>query len=232
MSNTVYFASWRAVILQVLKVAANDTQDVSWGHDLEPETVTLEGGHTSTLWSPGTSSNPFRIHYETAKQEINGQIEHLKKQLGLLETAKKYEDEARAREAKELQAIAGILTDLLQATAKQAAILENREARYRECLDILAEDFWEQDQSSVNNLQQCLQQAIQTHPGNANQAQNFMSPGSMSFPTGHNELMPPGDAGLKVHQNGVPASSPLANGNAVAPVTPAATPGAQQLVGP
>lgn len=71
-------------------------------------------------------------------------------------------------------------------------------------------------------------EAIQTHPGNANQAKNFMSPGSLSFPTGHNELTPPGDAGLKAPANGAPAGSPLANGNGVAPATPAATPGAQQ----
>lgn len=71
-------------------------------------------------------------------------------------------------------------------------------------------------------------EAIQTHPGNANQAKTFMSPGSLSFPTGHNELTPPGDAGLKAPQNGAPAGSPLANGNGVAPATPAATPGAQQ----
>ncbi|POS72159.1 hypothetical protein DHEL01_v209445 [Diaporthe helianthi] len=71
-------------------------------------------------------------------------------------------------------------------------------------------------------------EAIQTHPGNANQAKNFMSPGSLSFPTGHNELTPPGDAGLKAPANGAPAGSPLANGNVVAPATPAATPGAQQ----
>lgn len=71
-------------------------------------------------------------------------------------------------------------------------------------------------------------EAIQTHPGNANQAKNFMSPGSLSFPTGHNELTPPGDAGLKATQNGGPAGSPLAGGNGVAPATPAATPGAQQ----
>lgn len=73
-----------------------------------------------------------------------------------------------------------------------------------------------------------IMEAIQTHPGNANQAKNFMSPGSLSFPTGHNELTPPGDAGLKAPQNGAPAGSPLANGNGVAPATPAATPGAQQ----
>jgi hypothetical protein len=73
-----------------------------------------------------------------------------------------------------------------------------------------------------------IMEAIQTHPGNANQAKNFMSPGSLSFPTGHNELTPPGDAGLKAPANGAPAGSPLANGNGVAPATPAATPGAQQ----
>jgi transcription initiation factor TFIID TATA-box-binding protein len=73
--------------------------------------------------------------------------------------------------------------------------------------------------------------AIQTHPSNATQAKSFISPGSLSFPGGHNELTPPGDAAHKVvgAPNGhAPAGSPAANGAAVAPATPAATPGAQQ----
>lgn len=70
--------------------------------------------------------------------------------------------------------------------------------------------------------------AIQTHPTTATQAKSFISPGSLSFPTGHNELTPPGDAGHKVNPNGAPAGSPPVSGNAVGPATPAATPGAQQ----
>lgn len=71
-------------------------------------------------------------------------------------------------------------------------------------------------------------EAIQTHPSTATQAKSFISPGSLSFPGGHNELTPPGDAGHKA--NGLPngaanAGSPV-NGNGLAPATPAATPGA------
>ncbi|KAL2276412.1 hypothetical protein FJTKL_00925 [Diaporthe vaccinii] len=53
-------------------------------------------------------------------------------------------------------------------------------------------------------------------------------PGSLSFPTGHNELEPPGDAGLNAPQNGALAGPLLANCNRVASATPPATTGAQQ----
>ncbi|KAJ2901792.1 transcription factor TFIID [Zalerion maritima] len=95
-------------------------------------------------------------------------------------------------------------------------------------------------------------EAIQTHPANAAQAKAFTAPGSLSFPTGANELVPNGNA----HINGQP-QQPLhlqqqqqpqqhhavpngfqqqnglqvqpANGVTPAtPATPAATPGAQQ----
>lgn len=72
---------------------------------------------------------------------------------------------------------------------------------------------------------------IQTHPANANQAKSFIAPGSLSFPGGHNELTPPGDATQKAtgaSNGGIPNGSPAGNGAAVAPATPAATPGAPQ----
>lgn len=69
-------------------------------------------------------------------------------------------------------------------------------------------------------------EAIQTHPSTATQAKSFISPGSLSFPGGHNELTPPGDAAkINGTQNGAPAGSPAAG---VGPATPAATPAATQ----
>lgn len=63
--------------------------------------------------------------------------------------------------------------------------------------------------------------SIQTHPVNADQAKSFISPGSLSFPGGHNEVSPPGDA-----QKPANGGSPAVNGAVGAPATPAATPGA------
>lgn len=64
---------------------------------------------------------------------------------------------------------------------------------------------------------------LQTHPATAEQAKTFIAPGSLSFPTGHPELTPPGDQGIKsAPQNGNQA----VNGNGVTPATPAATPAA------
>ncbi|KAH8745800.1 TATA binding protein [Diaporthe sp. PMI_573] len=71
-------------------------------------------------------------------------------------------------------------------------------------------------------------EAIQIHARNASQTRNLISPGSLSFPTDHNKSTPHGNAGLKAPEKGAPAGSPLLKGNSIAPVTPAATPGAQQ----
>lgn len=66
---------------------------------------------------------------------------------------------------------------------------------------------------------------LQTHPATAAQAKAFTAPGSLSFPTGHTELTPPGDNGAvksALPQNGIQA----VNGTGVTPATPAATPAA------
>lgn len=71
--------------------------------------------------------------------------------------------------------------------------------------------------------------SIQTHPVNADQAKSFISPGSLSFPGGHNEVTPLGDAQkLNGAANGGAVGSPAVNGAVGAPATPAATPGAPQ----
>lgn len=70
-------------------------------------------------------------------------------------------------------------------------------------------------------------ESIQTHPSNAAQAKAFTAPGSLSFPGGSNELTPPasnGDVSQRPNVNG----QPPANGAAVTPATPVATPGANQ----
>jgi transcription initiation factor TFIID TATA-box-binding protein len=71
-------------------------------------------------------------------------------------------------------------------------------------------------------------EAIQTYAHNASRTKNLMSPGSLSFPTDHNKLTPHGNASLKAPEKGASAGSPLVKGNGMAPVTPAATPDAQQ----
>ena len=71
-------------------------------------------------------------------------------------------------------------------------------------------------------------EAVQTYARNASQTKNLMSPGSLSFPTDHNKLTPHSNAGLKAPEKGASAGSPLVKGNDMAPVTPAATPDAQQ----
>ena len=65
---------------------------------------------------------------------------------------------------------------------------------------------------------------IQTHPENAAQAKTFIAPGSLSFPTGAQDLTPPPSEADKNYQQKPNGQAP-ANGN-VTPATPAATPGA------
>jgi transcription initiation factor TFIID TATA-box-binding protein len=69
-------------------------------------------------------------------------------------------------------------------------------------------------------------EAIQTHPTNPAQAKAFTAPGSLSFPTGAQEMAGEGDKrnGYKPAVNGS-----VINGtgvNPMNPVTPAATPAA------
>jgi transcription initiation factor TFIID TATA-box-binding protein len=71
-------------------------------------------------------------------------------------------------------------------------------------------------------------QAIQTHPSNAAQAKAFTAPGSLSFPSGHQELTPPTD-GMNAQRpaaNGAFQQGSQMNGTGVVPNTPAATPAA------
>jgi hypothetical protein len=71
-------------------------------------------------------------------------------------------------------------------------------------------------------------EGIQTCPRSTSQTKNLISPSSVSFPTDHNKLTPYGNASLKAPEKGAPAGSPLVQANGIAPVTPAATPEAQQ----
>lgn len=66
-------------------------------------------------------------------------------------------------------------------------------------------------------------EGIQTHPSNAAQAKAFTAPGSLSFPGGANEMHPGANG-----QQPVPNAQQAANGAAVAPATPAATPAGNQ----
>ena len=69
---------------------------------------------------------------------------------------------------------------------------------------------------------------IQTHPENAAQAKTFIAPGSLSFPTGAQDLTPPPNNVDKNGQQKQNGSQPT-QGTAT-PATPAATPGATQGV--
>lgn len=66
---------------------------------------------------------------------------------------------------------------------------------------------------------------IQTHPSTAIQANNFIAPGSLSFPGGAGELTPPSTEGDKQRAN-IQQGGQVKSGNGVTPATPAATPGA------
>ncbi|KAH8767195.1 TATA binding protein [Diaporthe sp. PMI_573] len=66
-------------------------------------------------------------------------------------------------------------------------------------------------------------EAIQTSPLNANQTKNLMPSGSLFLPTDYYKLTPHGNAGPKTPEKGATAGSSLNT-----PITPAATPHAQQ----
>lgn len=70
---------------------------------------------------------------------------------------------------------------------------------------------------------------IQTHPENAAQAKTFIAPGSLSFPTGAQDLTPPPSDADKANSQQKPNAQQPAQGS-VTPATPAATPGATQGV--
>jgi len=70
-------------------------------------------------------------------------------------------------------------------------------------------------------------EAIHTHPATAAQAKAFATPGSLSFPTGVQDLTPPGVGADKVNGQ-MPMANGQQNGAGVMPATPAATPAATQ----
>jgi hypothetical protein len=98
MSSPAELSLWGAVMLRIPKAASSNTHDLPWDNDHEPYTVTLQGGATNALWSPGSDGDLFPVHYVRAKEEINVQIQYLQKQLDNLENAKRVLDAARARE--------------------------------------------------------------------------------------------------------------------------------------
>ena len=83
--------------------------------------------------------------------------------------------------------------------------------------------------------------SLVTHPATAQQAKNFTSASSLSYPGGAGDLTPPSEkdgqlqmrsgAGASSQGNGAQQGANAAtNGNGVTPATPAATPGAGQGV--
>jgi len=65
--------------------------------------------------------------------------------------------------------------------------------------------------------------SLTTHPSNAQQAKAFTAAGSLSYPGGAGDLTPPSSEKDGQQSNAGPSAN-----NALAPATPAATPGAVQ----
>jgi hypothetical protein len=81
--------------------------------------------------------------------------------------------------------------------------------------------------STASTIPNPIMEGIQTHPSNAAQAKAFTAPGSLSFPGASHELTPPLSNPGNVQQPALNGQQ-VANGAAVTPATPAATPAANQ----
>ncbi|KAH8761527.1 hypothetical protein F5883DRAFT_678127, partial [Diaporthe sp. PMI_573] len=121
LHSSVQFALWRSVMLRILTAAADKNYDPSWDDNLEPDIFSLPGNDMGPrlLWSPGSGSGPFQVEYETAQENIKGQLQYLSDQKDHLIAARKDKTQARAREAGDLRFIGAVLENLLDSTAQQ-----------------------------------------------------------------------------------------------------------------
>ncbi|KAH8755395.1 hypothetical protein F5883DRAFT_571284, partial [Diaporthe sp. PMI_573] len=133
-------APWRIAMASFLRATAGQSYNIPRAHDTESLTVTL---HDRQIVQSLLSS--FSSGTETLTINPDSFIEDLRQQISLTEQAKK---DVNMKKAGELRSIRMFLGGLMEATAKEEALLEMKEKDYQVCVERIneIENSWGEDQ--------------------------------------------------------------------------------------
>ncbi|KAH8745805.1 hypothetical protein F5883DRAFT_621476 [Diaporthe sp. PMI_573] len=129
-------APWRIAMASFLRATAGQSYNIPWSHDTKSLTVTL--GDKQIVQRLLSS---FSTGTETLTINPDSFIEDLRKQISLTEQAKK---DVKVKKTGVLRSIHMFLGGLMEATAKEKALLEMKEKDYQACVEKITEieKFW------------------------------------------------------------------------------------------